>query len=449
MAGASSCAIVPSPPAIATSGSPARAPPQPLAGPKANEPSGPVVPAAPPWRLGCGVAVPSARGSFWRSRWWRGGRFLLGLALAALAFFALNGQRDELVGASSALARLRPGWLLLAIACEVVSFVSFGALQRRLLRCGKVTAGLGAMTALALAAGAIASSVPAGPAFSSVYAFRQYRRKGADEAVAGWVLLATLVCASFALALLATVGVLVAERQGSSYDLVGVTLGILAVSTVADAVVWQRRWLARLAVGLLSQARKVSGHPRREAVEVVDELVERLSSVRLAWTDVAATVLFALGDWVFDCGCLVCGFLAVGAPVPWRGLLLAYGAGQLAAQLPITPGGLGVVEGSLTVALVAFGGAELSTVSAVLCYRVVSFWGYLPVGWASWGITTLKHRREDRRWGRLEVAGGDPDPPGAPQLQPAVFELGRAAGAGAPERGSGSEQDEGGEAVSG
>ena len=40
---------------------------------------------------------------------------------------------------------------------------------------------------------------------------------------------------------------------------------------------------------------------------------------------------------------------AVHAPVPWRGILLAYGAGQLAVNLPVTPGGLGVVEGSLTV----------------------------------------------------------------------------------------------------
>ena len=66
-----------------------------------------------------------------------------------------------------------------------------------------------------------------------------------------------------------------------------------------------------------------------------------------------------LGNWVADCGCLALSFLAVGARVPWRGLLLAYGAGQLATILPITPGGLGVVEGSLTVALVTFGGARL------------------------------------------------------------------------------------------
>ena len=104
----------------------------------------------------------------------------------------------------------------------------------------------------------------------------------------------------------------------------------------------------------------------------------------------------AFGNWAFDCGCLACGFVATGGSVPWRGLLLAYGAGQLAANLPITPGGLGVVEGSLTVALVAFGGAELSTVAAVLVYRIVSFWGFLPVGWLSWAGLAFDRRRRAR-----------------------------------------------------
>ena len=61
-----------------------------------------------------------------------------------------------------------------------------------------------------------------------------------------------------------------------------------------------------------------------------------------------------IGSWTARC--LALSFLALGAGMPWKGLLLAYGAAQLAANLPITPGGLGVVEGSLTIALVAFGG---------------------------------------------------------------------------------------------
>jgi uncharacterized protein (TIRG00374 family) len=49
-------------------------------------------------------------------------------------------------------------------------------------------------------------------------------------------------------------------------------------------------------------------------------------------------------------------------------------------MLPFTPGGLGVVEGSLTVALVAYGGSTQSALSAVLLYRLISFWGLLPAG---------------------------------------------------------------------
>jgi hypothetical protein len=252
------------------------------------------------------------------------------------------------------------------------------------------------MTGLSLAAGAIANSVPAGPAFASVYAFRHYRRKGADEALAGWTLVATLVCAAFALALVASTGLLLALHEATTYDLVGVSLGALVLSLVADAVVLQRRWLAVVLEGALRWTRRLTGRPHREEVEIVDRLLERLAAVRIGWRDFLSTIGFGLGNWLFDCGALACSFLAVGAGVPWRGLLLAYGAGQLAANLPITPGGLGVVEGSLTVALVAFGGAELSTVAAVLCYRIVSFWGYLPVGWLSWGLLAYQQRRRDR-----------------------------------------------------
>ncbi|MCU1493110.1 MAG: hypothetical protein JWO62_874 [Acidimicrobiaceae bacterium] len=322
---------------------------------------------------------------------------MLGLLLAAAAFWALNGQRGELAGASVSLTHLKLPWLLGAIASEVVSFVWFGVLQRRLLACGDIKVDIRYATVLSLAAGAIADSLPAGPAFSSIYAFRQYRRRGADDALAGWTLLATLVCAALSLALIATAGVLLATSESAAYDLVGVTVGVLALAVVADAVVWQRQWLARVMIAALRLSRRLFHQPTREAVDIVDDLLARLTSVHLTWRDLGTTILAGLGNWAFDCGCLACSFMAVGAGVPWRGLLLAYGAGQLAANLPITPGGLGVVEGSLTIALVAFGGVEVSTVAAVLCYRIVSFWGYLPVGWTAWASLAFGDRRRDAR----------------------------------------------------
>jgi hypothetical protein len=99
----------------------------------------------------------------------------------------------------------------------------------------------------------------------------------------------------------------------------------------------------------------------------------------------------------------------VGSGVPWKGLLLAYAAGQLASNLPITPGGLGVVEGSLTVALVAFGGGQVGTVAAVLLYRLISFWAMLPIGYASFGVLAARTRR------RPELVPGPPLVPLPPE----------------------------------
>jgi uncharacterized protein (TIRG00374 family) len=122
-------------------------------------------------------------------------------------------------------------------------------------------------------------------------------------------------------------------------------------------------------------------------------MVARLTTVILSGRGLAAVAGWGLANWILDCGCLALCFLAVGAGVPWKGLLLAYGAGQLAANLPITPGGLGVVEGSLTIAIEAFGGSKGSTVAVVLLYRILSFWIELPVGWATWGALVWSDRR--------------------------------------------------------
>jgi hypothetical protein len=47
----------------------------------------------------------------------------------------------------------------------------------------------------------------------------------------------------------------------------------------------------------------------------------------------------------------------------------------------------------------------------VLCYRIVSFWGYLPVGWAAWTAIWWSDRRADAR-------AAEPQP-GAAALEPA------------------------------
>jgi hypothetical protein len=232
-----------------------------------------------------------------------------------------------------------------------------------------------------------------------VFAFRQYRRLGADEALAAWTLAAVFVAASVSLALVAAAGVAIAGAEGAGLDLVGVTVAVLVGTLALGAVFLQRRALVWLVSGAVRVTRRLVGWPQGELAAQVEIIIARLTVVTLGFRQVVSVVGWGLANWVLDCSCLALSFLAIGAGIPWRGLLLAYGAGQLAANLPITPGGLGVVEGSLTIALVTFGGAETSTVAAVFLYRILSFWAELPVGWVTWGALA---------WTRRAVPGAEP-----------------------------------------
>jgi uncharacterized protein (TIRG00374 family) len=64
--------------------------------------------------------------------------------------------------------------------------------------------------------------------------------------------------------------------------------------------------------------------------------------------------------------------------------LLAYSAAQLLGQLPLTPGGLGVVEAGLTGTLALAGVAAAPAALAVLAYRLAAYWLPVPIGLGAW-----------------------------------------------------------------
>jgi len=180
---------------------------------------------------------------------------------------------------------------------------------------------------------------------------------------------------------------------------------------VAALIVYERP-LALLVNWGVRICRRLTGRPHGDVVEQIDRVIERITVVRLNWRTMGVVLGWGLANWMFDCACFAMTFVAIGASIPWKGLLLAYGAGQLAANLPITPGGLGAVEGSITIALVFFGGSRTTTVDAVLVYRLISFWLVTLVGWLCWSALVVSIRRG--RWRRharflpIEAeAGGD------------------------------------------
>lgn len=311
--------------------------------------------------------------------------------LAYLAVRSLVNSSDELLGAADLVGRPHVGWLLVAIATEVASYACYAAAQRRLLRGLGHRTKLVALTGLAAAAQAIGQCVPGGYTWNNVYCFRVLRRWHVGALAATRLLLSTTLLYIAALALLAIVGAQLPQGNGPAGEVRVLGWVVLAILALAGGLtLWRRdavRHGARVALDRLERR-----FPRLHGPLQALEPWRQPASERRPLGKITLTVggAWFLLSWVADAGCLTAAFAATGGTPPWSGLLVAYTAGQLAALLPITPGGLGVVEGSLSLALVTYGGAQVTTLAAVLLYRLISFWGLLPAG----GVCYLLLRRE-------------------------------------------------------
>ena len=332
-----------------------------------------------------------------RSARWRWVKRIVGTALAAAAVGAAISKRHELAQAAKLLSHLNWGWLAVAIAFEVGSLVAFARLQRWLLLAGDVEVGLRSMVEIILAGNALSMSLPGGAAWAAAWAFGQLRRRGADRVLAAWVVLVAGALASFALFLLMVAGALLAGSHGpaSGFRLVGI--GLAAIPLVAGllALAARRFPSVRRELSALWRrlARIAAGERLEEAATAVTARVRAVQPSALAWAEAFG---LALLNWLESCACLVACILAVHGHVPWRGILVAYALTQVLASIPLTPGGIGVVEGGLTALLVAYGMPTQVALASVLLFRVVSFWGLVPIGWMAWAALTLPGRAAER-----------------------------------------------------
>ena len=95
------------------------------------------------------------------------------------------------------------------------------------------------------------------------------------------------------------------------------------------------------------------------------------------WRQAAVLTAGRLG---FDYGCLLAALRATGASPQPSLVLLAYAAVGIVALFPITPGGLGIVEASLSGLLILAGVHPGYAVLATLAYRIASYWLPLLAG---------------------------------------------------------------------
>jgi uncharacterized protein (TIRG00374 family) len=353
---------------------------------------------------GTNPSPPTARRALRRA--WPVLRWVLGLGLAAGALLILYGKGGEERAIGSLLGHLHWWWIPAAVVFEAVSFVALAGLQYRLLRTAGVHPPAPALLGVTTASQAMANSLPGGPALAAVYSFRWYRRFGADDAGAGWALVGTWVGTALSLSLLAAAGLLVATSEGATLDLIPAVVGVLLFSIGLGLLFVYERPLAAVVRWSVRALRRVTGRPRGDLAATIDTMVARALRLRLGWSGIRSVVGWGLANWMGDCACFALSFLIVGVGIPWKSMLLAYGAGQLAANLPITPGGLGTVDGSIEVALTYFGGSQVAWLNVVFVYRLLSFWLVLVVGWLWCGrLAWTVHRG---RWPRHLPPGREP-----------------------------------------
>lgn len=283
------------------------------------------------------------------------------------------------------VARLR--WLVVAIVTEALSFVAYGLAQRRLLRTGGQAPPRRLVGLLVFASSGLTCLLPGGMLPASGWLVEQYRRRGVDQRVAVWALVAggfTATVAAFGLLL-----------AGCGLAGIGPTW-LLALSGVVLVVGSAGFVAAGHRLDRLEEVLARHGHRGR-----VYHFVHRLSAsgadigaCRIGWLGGSEVFAYSAANWVLDALCLLAAFHAVGFALPGRSFLFAYTASQaLGSVLPL-PGGVGVVDGGLVGALTITGTPLGHAIVGVVAYRMLSYW--LVTACATLTLAFLSHRWRDR-----------------------------------------------------
>jgi hypothetical protein len=327
--------------------------------------------------------------------WIRHARRVLVLGLLVAAGVTISSQWGTLHSGIDRLADLRWRELRWAVYAEALALVALAVLTWQLLATGGGRVRFGSMLGLTLASNALALTLPGGPVWAATFSFTQLRRRGVHASLSAYALGVTWTFSALALGAVALVGVDLAGSDGPAAPLrIAATVATAALVLLVIGLMVLRR-SGRVRASAERRLARLASHPRMaQPLERCLGWARWARSVPLRRTVLARCVGAAILNWIFDCGCLICSILAVGGPVPWQGVLAAYGLTQLAAVLPITPGGIGVVEGTLSLLLISYHVPAATAVAAVLLYRILSFWILAALGWATVGGLVAIQRRD-------------------------------------------------------
>jgi uncharacterized protein (TIRG00374 family) len=157
-------------------------------------------------------------------------------------------------------------------------------------------------------------------------------------------------------------------------------VGAVLLAVVGAAVLLLTRGRDATTRFVVRVAAKIPFVPEERVGDGMHVLADRLTTLLRDKRLLGKAGLWAGLNWLLDAASLWVFVAAFGVQVGPEGLLVAFGIAYVLAAIPVTPGGLGVVEAVLTSMLVAFGAPRAEALLGVVAYRLVNFWLPIPLG---------------------------------------------------------------------
>jgi uncharacterized protein (TIRG00374 family) len=287
------------------------------------------------------------------------------------------------------LGQVDPAYLLAGLGLEAASIVAYGQLTRSVLPGkggGRAAPSLWTIIRIQLATLSLSHCVPGGAAAGSSLSYRLLTDAGVDGADAGFALATQGLGSALVLNVLLWVA-LVVSIPFTGFDPLYLTVALIGAILLAafGLVVFLLTRGEERAATLFG---RVLGRVPLLDAGTVERFVHRLAArLRELANDrrlLARAIGWAAANWLLDAASLWVFVAAFGHHIRPDELLVAYGLANVLAAIPLTPGGLGIIEGVLTSSLVGFGTPRGIAILGVLSWRLVNFWLPIPVGGASY-----------------------------------------------------------------
>lgn len=309
---------------------------------------------------------------------WHIGRLLiLALLIEYLVVPQLAGPRKV----AHLLTEVNPLLLLAGLALEAGALLAYAQMTRRLLP-AESRLPLFTILRIQMTTLSVSHCAPGGTATGSALGYRLLTQAGVAGRDVGFAIATQGIGSAVVLNVILWLALIVSIPVWgfSAVYVLAAIVGVVLLGSSAVLLVMFTRGGDRVGITLErtgAKLRFVDGVAlRRTFEEIAGRLHDLLSEKRM----LAITVGWASANWLLDAASLAVFVGAFGTWVNPDGLLVTYGLANVLAVIPLTPGGLGVVEATLTSLLVGFDTPRGVATLGVVAYRLVNFWLPIPVG---------------------------------------------------------------------